>query len=181
MVARGRCRPVPGPVDDRADYEIQKVAARHHYLRDALTAFLAGEPYSTDVPDTSGCLVSFPDRIAHSRRQISYTEEIVPILQNRCVKCHRDGAIAPWAMDSYRQIRGWSSMIRETVMTRRMPPGQIDDEIGDSLRITVIAAGFDRVEAAAPALGDRPSSTLADLFASDDDEDDGFDVPEFLR
>ncbi|MGB1610264.1 MAG: 50S ribosomal protein L5, partial [Ilumatobacteraceae bacterium] len=57
----------------------------------------------------------------------------------------------------------------------------IDDEIGDSLRITVIAAGFDRVEAAAPALGDRPSSTLADLFASDDDEDDGFDVPEFLR
>ena len=57
----------------------------------------------------------------------------------------------------------------------------IDDEIGDSLRITVIAAGFDRVEAAAPALSDRPSSTLADLFASDDDEDDGFDVPEFLR
>ena len=57
----------------------------------------------------------------------------------------------------------------------------IDDEIGDSLRITVIAAGFDRVEAAAPASGDRPSSTLADLFASDDDEDDGFDVPEFLR
>ena len=58
----------------------------------------------------------------------------------------------------------------------------IDDEIGDSLRITVIAAGFDRVESPASASSERPSSRLSDLFGPDgDDEDDGFDVPEFLR
>jgi cell division protein FtsZ len=58
----------------------------------------------------------------------------------------------------------------------------IDDEIGDSLRITVIAAGFDRVEAAASS-SERPSSRLSDLFGpdGDDEDDDGFDVPEFLR
>ncbi len=56
----------------------------------------------------------------------------------------------------------------------------IDDEIGDSLRITVIAAGFDRVESPASASSERPSSRLSDLFGPDgDDEDDGFDVPEF--
>ena len=58
----------------------------------------------------------------------------------------------------------------------------IDDEIGDSLRITVIAAGFDRVEATASS-SERPSSRLSDLFGpdGDDEDDDGFDVPEFLR
>ncbi len=59
----------------------------------------------------------------------------------------------------------------------------IDDEIGDSLRITVIAAGFDRVESGGSTLTERPSSRLSDLFGSDSDneDDDGFDVPEFLR
>ena len=59
----------------------------------------------------------------------------------------------------------------------------IDDEIGDSLRITVIAAGFDRVESGGSTLTERPSSRLSDLFGSDvdDEDDDGFDVPEFLR
>ncbi len=65
----------------------------------------------------------------------------------------------------------------------------IDDELGDEVRVTVIAAGFDRwddgeAEAAAPRTADLPRAE--DLFPPPDDDgaDDGpddFDVPSFLK
>jgi cell division protein FtsZ len=72
----------------------------------------------------------------------------------------------------------------------------IDDALGDEVRITVIAAGFDRFDGERPArresaslgLQDAPTPrTAADNAFGDDresyggDEDDEFDVPEFLR
>ena len=78
----------------------------------------------------------------------------------------------------------------------------IDDEMGDEVKVTVIAAGFDRWDggntstssssassAARPAIkavpDPKPTSTLKDLFADDGadplDGDDDFDVPSFLK
>ena len=72
----------------------------------------------------------------------------------------------------------------------------IDDALGDELRITVIAAGFDRFEGERPSMRRAESTSLgldddtsaadsafgADVgFGDGDDEDDEFDVPEFLR
>src|SRR3954471_15657661 len=69
----------------------------------------------------------------------------------------------------------------------------IDDEMGDEVRVTVIAAGFDRWEAGreAPRRGrtssaaGTESSGASDVFAGGDDEDiegdDDFDVPSFLK
>jgi cell division protein FtsZ len=73
----------------------------------------------------------------------------------------------------------------------------IDDGLGDEVRITVIAAGFDRYDGERPSrrdaasslgLHERPSRTAADSAFGDDrgdygdgDDDDEFDVPEFLR
>ena len=58
----------------------------------------------------------------------------------------------------------------------------VDDEMGDDVRVTVIAAGFDRWDsdrpsatAAAPLIGD---DAIADVFA---DGGDDLDVPSFLR
>jgi cell division protein FtsZ len=78
----------------------------------------------------------------------------------------------------------------------------IDDEMGDEIRVTVIAAGFDRWDdargtaAAAPAPAPAPrrepvledeedDRPVADVFADSDDDDldndDEFDVPDFLK
>ncbi len=69
----------------------------------------------------------------------------------------------------------------------------IDDELGDEVRVTVIAAGFDRWDGGGPpparrAKKDKDGVDLApvkDLFATDDadplDGDDDFDVPSFLK
>ena len=66
----------------------------------------------------------------------------------------------------------------------------IDDSLGDEIRITVIAAGFDRFEAERPDMSrssidadedDSPSSPRQPRSSSFDSGDDDFDVPEFLR
>ncbi len=54
----------------------------------------------------------------------------------------------------------------------------IDDEMGDEVRVTVIAAGFDRWDGQRRARACRPCSAVADervadLFAADDDDLDG--------
>ncbi len=70
----------------------------------------------------------------------------------------------------------------------------IDDEMGDEIKVTVIAAGFDRWDTPQSASrpggarsdSTKPTSTIKDLFASEgadplDDDDDDFDVPSFLK
>jgi len=66
----------------------------------------------------------------------------------------------------------------------------IDDEMGDEVRITVIAAGFDRWDAEKKGPGGRPgrggeTDAVRDVFATGDDDDiegdDDFDVPSFLQ
>ena len=68
----------------------------------------------------------------------------------------------------------------------------IDDEMGDEVKVTVVAAGFDRWDTP-PANAPRaksteptPPSNIKDLFASEAtldplDDDDDFDVPSFLK
>lgn len=93
------------------------------YVQDALTAKLAG----AEVPANS--IASKGDAIAYPQLEsISYANDIAPILEERCVTCHQEGGIAPFAMSNHQMVQGWSPMIRETLITKRMPPGQIDRE-----------------------------------------------------
>jgi cell division protein FtsZ len=72
----------------------------------------------------------------------------------------------------------------------------IDDEMGDEVRVTVIAAGFDQVEGGRPEpladRGDAPRTSptrITELFGDEGDDDDDpladddddFDVPSFLK
>lgn len=115
-----------GPVDDRLGYETQKPEAKNHYLKNALDAVLSGQQVAEDTPEAPGCLVSFAARDKHREQPPSYSKDIVPILEDNCVNCHHEGGIGPWAMSDHTMIKGWSRMMKEVLMTRRMPPGQAD-------------------------------------------------------
>lgn len=65
---------------------------------------------------------------------LSYVNDIAPIIADNCAECHREGGIAPFAMDSSLAVQGWSPMIREVVLTKRMPPGQIDNKVGHKMK-----------------------------------------------
>ncbi len=80
----------------------------------------------------NGTAIQFMNQDAHS--ELSYTNDIAPIIAENCASCHREGGIAPFAMDSKLAVQGWSPMIREVVMTKRMPPGQIDNKVGHKMK-----------------------------------------------
>jgi mono/diheme cytochrome c family protein len=120
-----------GALDDRLTYEKQKSEAKEHYLKDAIDDMLAGKSVDVASTDPLGCLINFPEQTARAQHaNISYSEEIAPILADNCVACHREGGIGPWAMSDYNMVRGFSLMIREVVRTKRMPPWHADPAHG---------------------------------------------------
>ena len=117
-----------GPLDNQIAIANADPAQRIPYLENALVAILAGRELEvvSDLPVPVGTPIDYIYRSRFGDRQISYQDEIVPILKRRCTTCHIEDGLAPWAMVSHRMVQGWSPMIREVLVTHRMPPGQID-------------------------------------------------------
>ena len=114
-----------GAIDDRLSYEAQKPEANHEYLKDALDSLLAGAAIKTEVTSAPGCVITYAKAAV-----ASYSDTIAPMLKANCVQCHARGGIGPFAMSSYEKVRGWTEMIREVLVTRRMPPWQADPHVG---------------------------------------------------
>jgi hypothetical protein len=85
--------------------------------------------HGTVESETDGCALDFPAAEKFSISEPDYVDDVVPILKENCVTCHVEGGIAPFAMDSYRMVQGWSPMMREVLMTKRMPPAQVDPAV----------------------------------------------------
>jgi len=93
---------------------------------------IAGENFELITASGMGSAIEFANLDAHA--DLSYEHDIAPIIAENCANCHRDGGIAPFAMDSNLAVQGWSPMIREVVMTKRMPPGQVDNKVGHKMK-----------------------------------------------
>ncbi len=100
-------------------------------LENTLDSLLAGEMVKVAKTQAPGCIIDFPEQARQDEHaQISYAEDIAPILIKNCVSCHRDGGIGPWAMSDYNMVRGFSPMMREVIRTKRMPPWHADPKHG---------------------------------------------------
>jgi len=55
-------------------------------------------------------------------QDVTFYRDVLPVLQNRCQECHRQGELAPMAFTTYQETRPWAKAIREAVVTRKMPP-----------------------------------------------------------
>jgi peroxiredoxin len=95
----------------------------------AVDDVMAGNAKPTTVAMTTGKDIAFKARSADFTK-ISYTNDVAPIIQDKCVSCHVKGGIGPFSMDSYQVIKGFAPMIRETIRTKRMPPYFADPHIG---------------------------------------------------
>lgn len=62
---------------------------------------------STDVPDA-------PD--------VTFTRDVQPLLEQRCLSCHKDGGIAGIPFDSYQQVAPMADLIVDAVERGTMPP-----------------------------------------------------------
>ncbi|MEQ1608683.1 MAG: hypothetical protein ABL956_06920 [Hyphomonadaceae bacterium] len=125
----------------------------------ALANLKAGKPIAmTDVKFT-GTPIAFPERQrAAEHAKISYESDVAPILQAKCVACHQEGGIGPFAMKDYATVKGWAPMIREAIRTDTMPPWHADPTVGKfkhdaSLSNNQIKTIVHWIEAGAPRSG----------------------------
>jgi hypothetical protein len=117
-----------GAIDDQNTEGAQKPQPTEKYLATALEEFLAGKPVATSNTPVHGCRITFEP--APAAQPVSYGGEIAPLLQKHCVGCHSPGQIGPFAMSSYKKVKGWSAMIEEVLLDRRMPPWHADPHYG---------------------------------------------------
>lgn len=69
---------------------------------------------------------------AHNRiSQVTWTTDVEPILQARCLGCHTTGGFGPMSLETYQEARTWAKAIREEVLERRMPPWPAAPGFGD--------------------------------------------------
>ncbi len=87
---------------------------RNAILMMAALSVIGGFPVSAELTDV-------PERPTFER-------DILPILQERCQVCHREGGddiagmVAPMALTSYREVRPWAKAIDKAVASKNMPP-----------------------------------------------------------
>jgi hypothetical protein len=73
----------------------------------------------------AACAVASPVVFPHDviTTKITFSKEIVRLLNKRCVTCHRDGGTS-FSLATYEAARPWAKAIKEEVDARRMPPWQ---------------------------------------------------------
>jgi peroxiredoxin len=118
-----------GRIDDQYAVSSRRAEVRRHDLSDALEELLQGRPVGRPVTEAVGCPI---DRSAPPPMlaEVTYCRDIAPILQRRCVECHRPGEIGPFSLMSYRRAAGWAEAIAEAVEQGRMPPWHADPRYG---------------------------------------------------
>ncbi len=82
-----------------------------------------------------------------SAQQVTYTKDVLPILQEKCISCHREnghniaGMVAPMSFTSYREVRPWAKAIVKAITTKQMPPwGATPEYNGHFLNERVLTA-----------------------------------------
>lgn len=95
----------------------------------ALEELLAGEEVSVAVTPATGCIIGRVAKV-DPHGDVTYSNQIVRLLQDRCVECHRDGEIGPFSLTDYDEVVGWAEMSREVIEEGRMPPWFADPQYG---------------------------------------------------
>lgn len=99
-------------------------------LQEAIDELLAGKPVSVPETKATGCIIGRIPKV-EPHGEVTYSNQIARIFQDRCVECHREGQIGPFPLTTYEEVLGWGEMIREVVDQRRMPPWYANPEHGE--------------------------------------------------
>ncbi len=119
-----------GRIDDQYDVGVDRDEASRNFLGEAIDALLAGEAVSQPSTTATGCIIGRV-READEGADVTWSNQIARIFQERCQNCHRPGEIAPFSLLDYDEVVGWAEMIGEVVTQRRMPPWYANPEHGE--------------------------------------------------
>ncbi|MDX1576892.1 MAG: redoxin family protein [Gemmatimonadota bacterium] len=130
VIDRARTLRYRGAVDDQFGITFQNPEVDERYLKDALDSVLAGKDVEVASTEASGCYLEGAQTLV-PERPVTYYTRVQRILDQNCVTCHREGGVAPMALDSYEQAYGFRHMIEYMVTQDLMPPWYASPEHGE--------------------------------------------------
>ncbi|NBO91373.1 MAG: hypothetical protein EBV06_03515, partial [Planctomycetia bacterium] len=95
----------------------------------ALEETLNGKPVSNPFTEVAGCHIGRPAEVKETGK-VTFTKDVLPILQKNCQECHRAGQIGPMNLTTHDDAVSWADTIREVVTEGRMPPWYADPKHG---------------------------------------------------
>jgi hypothetical protein len=119
-----------GHVDDRYQYTTRRDEPTRHDLALAIDELLAGKEVEVKSTEVAGCLFTRPRRIA-PRGEITWSKQVSRIVQEKCQDCHHPNTAAPFSLVTYDEAVQWAGMMKEVIVSRRMPPWHADPRFGD--------------------------------------------------
>lgn len=108
-----------GAVDDQYGIGYSLNAPKTRYLANALDAVLKGEKPNPEATWAPGCVL---ESLSAEDMAVTYHANIAPIIQQKCLPCHREGGVGPFKLDSYDAVKGKAAMIKYSVDKGIMPP-----------------------------------------------------------
>ena len=81
-------------------------------------------------PVITGFLFAFAVSAATSPTPVTFSKDVLPILEKNCQGCHRPGEAAPFSLLTYEQSRPWAKAMKEAVLLQKMPPWFADPHYG---------------------------------------------------
>ncbi|MEZ6094518.1 MAG: redoxin domain-containing protein [Pirellulaceae bacterium] len=118
-----------GRVDDQYGVGYTRNEPTVRELESALDELLAGKPVSIANTEAVGCLIGRSNESV-SNNEVNYVTHVAPILNEHCVKCHREGQIGPFTLDNFDNAAAWRDMIGEVINDGRMPPWHANPDHG---------------------------------------------------
>ncbi|MEM8668168.1 MAG: redoxin domain-containing protein [Planctomycetota bacterium] len=99
-----------------------------HELKDAIVSVAEGNAPAVSYEPPIGCLFdAWKDELPE---KITFNRHIAPIVYANCTTCHREGEVAPFALENYEQAKRRALMSGVVVEERLMPPWQAEPHFG---------------------------------------------------
>lgn len=119
-----------GRIDDQYGVGYSRPGVTRQDLAVAIDELLAGKPISQPAVEAVGCHIGRVNR-SPPTGDITYSNQIARLLQKHCIRCHRPGQIAPFALTDYDEVVGWAATICEVMDDGRMPPWHASPKHGE--------------------------------------------------
>ncbi len=92
-----------------------------HYLADAIDAARNGRSTLVTKTKPIGCMFE-SQSAGNENAAVTFNRDIAPIIYSRCLNCHRNGQVAPFALGTYEQVAKRADWIASVTEDRIMPP-----------------------------------------------------------
>src|SRR6185295_298800 len=77
---------------------------------------------------------------ASAMADVTFNNDVQPILEKHCQMCHRPGEVAPMSLLTFADARPWARAIKAAVLLQKMPPWpvepQYDHSFSNAARLT---------------------------------------------